>query len=72
MAKITLTCSMNVRVAVWIHYLAFQKKESTSKYIETVLLRHLNQLPGADLSRSPYSEPKGVSNGKKGNSDVNK
>lgn len=33
-------------------------------YIATVLLRHLEQLPEVDLSQSPYSEPKGDSNGK--------
>jgi hypothetical protein len=65
MAKITLPCLVNARVAIWIHYLSFQQGQSTSQYIQNVLLRHLQQSPGVDLSRSPYSEPKGVSDGKK-------
>lgn len=64
MAKITLPCLVNARVAVWIHYLALQEDCSTSQYIEQVLLRHLQHTPGVDLSRSPYSQPKGDSNGK--------
>jgi hypothetical protein len=33
--------------------------------IEILLLRQLHQTLGVDLSQSPYSEPKGVSNGKR-------
>lgn len=64
MARTPITTILNVRAAVWIHYLALKENISPSKYMEQVLLRHLEQLPEVDLSQSPYSKPKGVSNGK--------
>ena len=64
MAKISISCLVNARVAIWIHYLALQENVPPSKYMEQVLLRHLETLPEVDLSQSPYSQPKGVSNGK--------
>lgn len=64
MARTPITTILNVRAAVWIHYLALKENVSPSKYIEQVLLRHLAQTPEVDLSQSPYSQPKGVSNGK--------
>lgn len=64
MARIPITCFLNARAAIWLHYLALQENQSTSEYMNQVLLRHLEQLPEVDLSQSPYSQPKGVSNGK--------
>lgn len=66
MARIPITCLLNARAAIWLHYLALQENQSTSEYMNQVLLRHLQQTQGVDLSQSPHSEPKGESNGKKG------
>jgi len=67
MAKIRTAFCLNARAMIWLHFLANQTHhKSTMSYVEAVLLRHLEQTPGVDLSRSPYSEPKGVSDGKKG------
>lgn len=64
MALITTHVVINTRAALWLHFLAKQKGEHTSKYANQVLLKHLEHTSGVDLSQSPYSEPKGVSNGK--------
>lgn len=64
MSKVPIRIHLNTRALIWIHFLAQKSKVSSLKYIEMVLLRHLEQTPEIDLSRSPYSEPKGVSNGK--------
>jgi len=60
-AKIPITCILNARAAIWIHYLALEENKSPSEYMSQVLLRHLANKPGVDLSQSPYSQPKGVS-----------
>lgn len=65
-AKIPITCILNARAAIWIHHLALEENKSPSNYMGQVLLRHLANKPGVDLSQSPYSKPKGVSNVKKG------
>lgn len=62
MAVVKLTLTMNVRGALWFHKLAKDAGLSTTAYMNQVLLKHLNQTPGIDLSQSPYSQPKGVSN----------
>ena len=64
MALIQIHVQINARAALWLHFLARQKKQTASKYTNQVLLKHLHEQPGVDLSQSPYSEPKGVSNGK--------
>jgi hypothetical protein len=64
MAQSRISFNINVRAKIWLEFLGYQQKLILPKYIEHVLLRHLEQLPEVDLSQSPYSEPKGVSNGK--------
>lgn len=64
MALIQIHVQINARAALWLHFLAQQKKQTVAKYTNQVLLKHLEHTPGIDLSQSPYSEPKGVSNGK--------
>jgi hypothetical protein len=66
MALIQIHALINARAAIWLHYLAEQKRLTMKSYLNQVLLKHLEQTPGVDLSQSPYSEPKGVSNGKEG------
>lgn len=62
MALVQMHVLVNARAAIWLHFLAQQKKQSVAKYTNQVLLKHLNETPGVDLSQSPYSKPKGVSN----------
>lgn len=64
MALIQMHVQINARAAIWLHYLAEQKRMRLKPYLNQVLLKHLEHTPGVDLSQSPYSEPKGVSNGK--------
>lgn len=60
-----ITIIMNMHEAsVRASRLSLEQGISPSQYIKQVLLRHLEQLPEVDLSQSPYSKPKGVSNGK--------
>lgn len=66
MAVLLLHVPVNTRAALWLHFLARQKGQITAKYVNQVLLKHLNETPGVDLSQSPYSEPKGVSDVKEG------
>jgi len=47
---------------MWLIHLAKKNHQTTHAYIQQVLLRHLYTTPGIDLSQSPSSEPKGVSN----------
>jgi len=63
-----------VRVWIEINYRAFQWYQAhykcktvseTSQAMTRVLLRNLQQQSGIDLSRSPFSEPKGESDGDK-------
>ena len=56
MAKAKCTVVLNVRAALWLYELAKRDKQSTTTYIETVLLRHLAQHPGVDLSSSPLTD----------------
>lgn len=69
MAKVGFTIYLPTRAAIWLHYISDSRRQRTYTYIETVLLRHLEQLPEVDLSRSPYSQPKGVSNGEESGKD---
>lgn len=69
MSKIRWSIQVNLRAFEWMITLArrhFKKQEITNgeltEYIELLLLRQLEQLPEVDLSQSPYSQPKGVSN----------
>lgn len=64
MALMTNYAQVNARAAMWLHYLAEQKRMKLKPYLNQVLLKHLEHTPGVDLSQSPYSKPKGVSNGK--------
>lgn len=64
MATMRMSFTINTRAGIWLHYLGEESGIGASDYIEQVLLKHLQQTPGVDLSQSPYSEPKGVSNGK--------
>lgn len=65
MAVIKIPLFINVRAVLWYRYLAEKKKVSTVTLMNQVLLKHLNNTPGVDLSQSPSSEPKGVSDGQK-------
>lgn len=72
MSKIRWSVEINTRVFEWIVTLTRQHFENynidnrdLTEMIEILLLRQLQHTPGVDLSRSPYSEPKGVSNGKR-------
>lgn len=65
MAVVKIHLILNVRAAVWVEFLARKQNMSSYAYITDVLLKHLENKPGVDLSQSPYSEPKGVSDGKK-------
>lgn len=69
MAQSRISFNINVRAKIWLEFLGYQQKMILPKYIEQVLLRHLEQTPGVDLSQSPYSQPKGVSNGKQDERD---
>lgn len=69
MSKIRWSVQVNLRAFEWMITLArrhFKKQEITNgeltEYIELLLLRQLQQTPEVDLSQSPYSQPKGVSN----------
>lgn len=64
MSKIPTVITLNTRALLWIQYLASEHRQSSQVYIEQVLLRHLETIPEVDLSQSPYSQPKGASNGK--------
>ncbi len=64
MAQTRISFNINVRAMIWLDWQAKRNGMKLPNYIAMVLLRHLEQLPEIDLSRSPYSEPKGVSNGK--------
>lgn len=64
MAQTRISFNINVRAMIWLDWKAKRSGMKLPNYIATVLLRHLEQLPEVDLSQSPYSEPKGVSNGK--------
>ena len=64
MAVIRIPLLLNVRAVLWYKELARRKDISTVQLMNQVLLKHLEQTPGVDLSQSPYSEPKGVSDGK--------
>ncbi len=66
MSKVLILVTVNTKAYLWAQSIALKNKTTTAKYVEKVLLRHLAQSPGVDLSQSPYSEPKGVSNGEKG------
>lgn len=63
MAQMRFFFNINCRAGLWLEFLARQSTVSTITYINQVLLKHLHEQPGVDLSQSPYSEPKGVSNG---------
>lgn len=69
MSKVRWSVQVNLRAFEWMITLArrhFKKQEITNgeltEYIELLLLRQLQQTPEVDLSQSPYSQPKGVSN----------
>ena len=69
MSKIRWSVQVNLRAFEWMITLArrhFKKQEITNgeltEYMELLLLRQLQQTPEVDLSQSPYSQPKGVSN----------
>jgi len=66
MSKVQWTVFINKRAFEWIIRLK-QKTGSRSiqSMIEILLLRQLEHTPGVDLSQSPYSEPKGVSDEQK-------
>ena len=66
MAVIRVPVVLNVRAALWLRYVSAKKKMKVQDYAGGVLLKHLYQTPGVDLSQSPFSEPKGVSDGKEG------
>lgn len=65
MAKMLLGVGLPIRSYLWLEFLAKLENRKTSDYAQQVLLRHLLQHPVVDLSRSPFSEPKGVSDGTK-------
>ncbi len=61
----SITIFMNMlKASVRASRLSLDQGISPSQYIKQVMLRHLQQTPEIDLSQSPYSKPKGVSNGK--------
>lgn len=64
MSVVRYQIALNFRAAIWIRKLAEDQGVRTDVYIQSVLLRHLLDKPEIDLSRSPYSEPQGGSNGK--------
>lgn len=64
MAQMRFFFNINCHAGLWLEFLARQATVSTITYINQVLLKHLEHTPGVDLSQSPYSKPKGVSNGK--------
>ena len=72
MSNIRWSIEVNTRAFQWIVTLAgkyYVRQNVTNgdvtEFINILLLRQLTQTPGVDLSQSPYSEPKGVSNGKR-------
>ena len=65
MAVMKVVLHINVRAVLWYQVLSRRKRISISQLMNEVLLKHLHQTPGIDLSQSPSSEPKGVSDGQK-------
>jgi len=69
MSKVRICIELNYRAYEWIKHLS--DKESYTgivKYISGLLLRHLEQTPGVDLSQSPFTQ-QGGSDGKDSGSD---
>lgn len=62
MAVFHIVVVMNARAALWVNYLAKEKKQTSAKYIESVMLRHLNSTLGVDLGQSPNNQ-KGAKHG---------
>lgn len=46
MALIQMHVQVNARAALWLHYLANQKKMRVKPYLNQVLLKHLENTPG--------------------------
>ena len=53
MAVLTVTIQLPVRAALWLHKVCLENRCGIRGYLEVVVLRHLEALPGVDLSRSP-------------------
>ena len=53
MAVLTVTIQLPVRAALWVHKLSMEQKISVRKFLEGVVLRGINNIPGVDLSQSP-------------------
>lgn len=57
MAVIGFRIVLPARAALWYaHLSACERERSVSRYIERVLLRHLQNNPAVDLSRLPDSK----------------
>lgn len=60
---VDLRLEINTRAFLWLLRLTKEHHcRNVNKYLETVILRHLEQQSEVDLRQSPCSEPKGVSN----------
>lgn len=63
MSVCSIVITINTRAALWISHLAKEEKTTGAKYIESVMLRHLNSKLGVDLRQSPHIQ-KGANDGK--------
>ena len=64
MSVVSIVVTLNTRAAHWVAYLARENKKGRAKYIEDVMLRHLQTQLGVDLRRHPDNQ-KGASDGEK-------
>lgn len=62
MSVCSIVVTINTRAALWVAHLAREEKTTSAKYIEGVMLRHLNSKLGVDLRQSPHTG-KGANDG---------
>lgn len=62
MSVVSIMVTLNTRAAHWVSYLARENKKGSAKYIEDVVLRHLQTTLGVDLRRHP-EQSRGASDG---------
>lgn len=60
-STVKIVIEINTRAYEWLKWLTKGHRGGVKYYANLVLLRHLEQLPGVDLSQSPFSEPIGGS-----------